>query len=308
MLARLSNTSIKALGLNFSHAHARASITASSVHSSSSDGDELVIDLDFLQLVRPIQDFSRLLNGCGKLLAPVWNNIQDTLSYDVERMALFLLEEGSYDADEVESDSTDAAEEDPPELGTFLTNGTQKSPFLYGERPPRIQRSSSYLTQPKTISNPDPSIPTITITPCPDDLDLDLETLSSSSECHVPIQDSGFNSRLVVPDHYPTYNRVFPPMSLLACRNPELELTTCSSSSSFKWRWCEGHWKAVLPELDEQVRRGLFSRVVIVKGRRRMGKGMRIGGKRERGGGSSFVLHAGSSQLFGGVGGGVEVV
>ncbi|KAG7098168.1 hypothetical protein E1B28_000136 [Marasmius oreades] len=272
MLARLSNTTVKAMGFSFTQTRASITTTSSTVHSSTSD--ELVIDLDFLQLMRPMQDLTRLFHGCGKALAPVWNNIQDTISSDVERMALLLweLEEG-YDPGEVDSVLNDPAEHEHDLHATHLPN-TRKSPTyrLYGERPPRIQRNSSYTTQPKIIPNPDPSIPTIIITPCLDFESSTSESESETSHCHVPIQDSAFNTRLTVPDHYPTFNQIFPPMLPLIpapFRNGDVELT------KLEWRWHEGHWEAVVPELEEQVRLGLFSRGVKVRtrARRRVGNG-----------------------------------
>ncbi|KAL0575622.1 hypothetical protein V5O48_006347 [Marasmius crinis-equi] len=148
MLARLSKTTVKALGLKFP----QGSITASRLTSGSSDGDELVIDLDLLQLVRPVQDLCRTL-------APVWSNIQSTLSYDVEQMALLLLElEEQYPEEEeelIEYAVSNDGDDDPEHVITCNTATSsasdvtlkinQKSPYLYGERPPRIQRNSSHV-------------------------------------------------------------------------------------------------------------------------------------------------------------------
>ncbi|KAL0069993.1 hypothetical protein AAF712_002890 [Marasmius tenuissimus] len=155
MLARLSKSSVKALGLNFP----QGSITAST-SSGASDGDELVIDLDLLQFVRPVQDLARLLDGCGRTFAPVWNNIQNTLSYDVEQWALLLLElEEDYDDDgEDDEGDMDYTVSGHPELITHPTipantplggipRHKQKPLHLYGERPPRIQRNSSYIVR-----------------------------------------------------------------------------------------------------------------------------------------------------------------
>ncbi|KAK1228327.1 hypothetical protein PQX77_008638 [Marasmius sp. AFHP31] len=155
MLARLSKSSVKALGLNFP----QGSITASR-SSGASDSDELVIDLDILQFVRPAQDLARLLDGCGRTFAPVWNNIQNTLSYDVEQWALLLLElEQDYDDEDNDEGDLDYTVSGHPELithptipanthlGSIPRHQKQNSLHLYGERPPRIQRNSSYIVR-----------------------------------------------------------------------------------------------------------------------------------------------------------------
>jgi hypothetical protein len=91
------------------------------------------------------------------------------------------------------------------------------------------------------ITNKYPSIPTIIITPCP--------TLPRDRSCLVPYQDVSFGNRLAVPMH-PVVNDVFPP--LLPKSAPHIE----------RWRFKDGHWWAVLPSLEEQTKRGLFSRPI----------------------------------------------
>ena len=101
---------------------------------------------------------------------------------------------------------------------------------------------------PLTIRNDDPSIPTIVMTPC------DIQPRESS--CWVPFQDACFGNRLVVPAH-PVVNDVYPP--LLARPLP----------LSRNWEYAGGHWHVVLPPVDEQVRRGLFSRALGARRRAR---------------------------------------
>ncbi|KAI0323093.1 hypothetical protein OF83DRAFT_1090691 [Amylostereum chailletii] len=127
------------------------------------------------------------------------------------------------------------------------------------ERPPsQIASSSSDFSDGKNVPSPgdeplilrnaSPAIPTIIITPC--------DTESRESSCWVPLQDACFGQRLVVPS-YPVANDVYPP--LLAKPRPLAR----------KWEYANGHWRAVLPTLDEQVRRGWFSRTIVVRRRPR---------------------------------------
>jgi hypothetical protein len=101
---------------------------------------------------------------------------------------------------------------------------------------------------PLVIWNKDPSVPTIVITPC--------DAQPRESSCWVPFQDACFGNRLVVPAH-PVVNEVYPP--LLARPLPLAR----------SWEYTGGHWRAVLPTVDEQVRRGLFSRTLTARRRAR---------------------------------------
>lgn len=91
------------------------------------------------------------------------------------------------------------------------------------------------------ISSTDPSIPTIVVTPC--------ATVPRDCSCLVPYQDVSFGNKLAVP-MYPVVNGVFPP--LLPKPVPYVD----------KWCFRDGHWWAVLPPLEEQMKRNMFSRPV----------------------------------------------
>ncbi|GJE86264.1 hypothetical protein PsYK624_023440 [Phanerochaete sordida] len=103
------------------------------------------------------------------------------------------------------------------------------------------RRSDPELTGPLVIKNDNADIPTIIITPCP--------TLPRDKSCLVPFQDVSFGNRLAVPMH-PVVNEAFPP--LLPQPVPYVE----------RWRFQDGHWWAVLPTLEEQLKRGMFSRPI----------------------------------------------
>ncbi|THV06569.1 hypothetical protein K435DRAFT_960534 [Dendrothele bispora CBS 962.96] len=193
---------------------------------------------------------------------------------------------------------------EPLSISKSSSSSSRLSPsiqrFANNERelPPRKQRRSTYLTQPIVIPSSHPSAPTIIITPCLSDSEKASSLPEASFASRVPIQDSAFRSRLTVPRH-PTFNCIFPPMRM------SLSLSFFSSSSSSSsnsppisscdahansmpmifpplpsfhplvetWRWKDGHWQAVLPGLEEQMKRGIFSRVVSMHGgMRRKGK------------------------------------
>uniref|UniRef100_A0A0W0FRT6 Cytochrome p450 n=1 Tax=Moniliophthora roreri TaxID=221103 RepID=A0A0W0FRT6_MONRR len=252
MLARISRSTVQALGLTFPSRNQQRCITAGEPSSGSNsvgrDEEELVIDLDMFQLMRPVQDFIVFAGGCGRTLAPVWNNIQSILVDDVDRITQLFLELerlDEYDEDEGVDDES-------------FNRTASKCSFRYAERPPRIQRHSSHLTRPTIIPSSNPSIPTIIITPC------EYHANPSPSPSHVPIQDSAYNTRLTVPCHQPTFNQVFPPML-----HPTKKETSAPLPLVEKWRWRNGHWQAVLPGLEEQARRGLFSRAVRIAKKKR---------------------------------------
>ncbi|KAK7058640.1 hypothetical protein VNI00_002276 [Paramarasmius palmivorus] len=219
--------------------------------------------------MRPVQDLMVFAGGCRRTLAPVWSHIQSFLVDDVDRLAqLFIdLERLEEEAEEADYETTDDTLEIPASSSSI--SGNEMTPtntrFRYAERPPRLQRRSSQFTTPVIIPSSDPSIPTIIITPC------EYHTTSSPSTTHVPIQDSAFNTRLTVPCHHPTYNQVFPPMLL---QHPTKKGSLAPLPLVEKWRWRNGHWHAVLPGLEEQARKGLFSRAVrsgLVKKKRSVG-------------------------------------
>ncbi|KAF5374986.1 hypothetical protein D9758_000523 [Tetrapyrgos nigripes] len=160
------------------------------------------------------------------------------------------------------------------------------------ELPPRKQRNPSFLTKPIVI--PHSSAPTIVITPSPpsDSENCTHSVAEASFASRVPIQDSAFRSKLTVPRH-PTFNCIFPPMRMVLSMSMSLKSTssspntpkTSNSKTSIRtssasscasiippppslhplvksWSWKDGHWQAVLPGLEEQMRKGVFSRVV----------------------------------------------
>ncbi|EIM92362.1 uncharacterized protein STEHIDRAFT_143747 [Stereum hirsutum FP-91666 SS1] len=183
---------------------------------------------------------------CGSTVAPVYRSLQRRLLDDVEQVATMLVDLG------LQNEADEDFESIPQPLEDIILEPDTLIESLPGhdrERSPSRRKSKSPERQgPLRIENDDPSIPTIVITPC--------EAEERESSCWVPVQDACFGNQLVVPSH-PVVNDVYPP--LLA--KPMM----CGR----KWEYTEGHWRAVLPSLEEQVRRGLFSRVLSAKRRAR---------------------------------------
>ena len=80
----------------------------------------------------------------------------------------------------------------------------------------------------------------------------------------VPLQDSAYGARLTVPS-YSAVNVLHPPMSfnqeIFASPFVPLSLSPLAVTVvAKKWEYVNGHWAAVLPSQDEQLRRGLYSR------------------------------------------------
>lgn len=111
---------------------------------------------------------------------------------------------------------------------------------------------------PSVAAEPTPQariIPTIVITP------VDSQPPEKSS--WVPIQDTCFGARLTVPTHS-ALNAAHPPMVLPSYAFIPLQ-------SFVRWTYKFGHWCAVPPGLDEQDRKGIFSRPVGIRRRTSLG-------------------------------------
>jgi len=240
MLARISRGTAHALGLTVTRGRSLHQLQDSV--SLAEDPEEVIIDLDVLLL--PVHDFFgpwwRYAGECGRTIAPVYHSLQSLLSEDVERIAQLLLslespsEDEDYDYDFGESTSSPSQVNHGPPT---------ESPFRYHERPPHKQQF--HPETPVVIPSSHTSLPTIVITPCEDQ--------SRETSALVPIQDSAFSSKLTVPFH-PKVNCVFPPMA----RN----LPSIYLMPELDWRWRSGHWQAFLPVVEEQTKKGMFSRAI----------------------------------------------
>ncbi|KAJ8509177.1 hypothetical protein ONZ45_g8622 [Pleurotus djamor] len=203
------------------------------------EDEALMLDMESFRALIPMPDrgtWWRVAGMCGQVISPVYHGIQGMLAEDIETVAMVLSQAGAQEEPNFgEPRSTTPA---------ILSSGpTHEAANQLPERPRRKRRRSSNVDHhiPLVIPSSHPSTPTIIITPCTQEPPL--------TSGHVPYQDNAHGSKLTVPLH-PTFNSFFPPMA------PSQSLLPPVS----RWKWIDGHWQAILPDLDEQAKRGMYSR------------------------------------------------
>uniref|UniRef100_A0A8H8CQC1 Uncharacterized protein n=1 Tax=Psilocybe cubensis TaxID=181762 RepID=A0A8H8CQC1_PSICU len=217
------------------------------------DGEHaLVIDLEALRSLLPSakDNLWSPVMACGRVIAPLCSNLQQALSSDLENIAQLL-----HDLESRHEESFQNI------LPVGLLNDNEKveivekmersneilcPKLLMGDRPPRKRRRSSQTKQNIIIHSTHPSTPSIIITLAP-------PQRRERSSC-IPYQDNAFGNLLPVPSH-PVFNKIYPPMSLESSFLPNID----------DWEWRNGRWVAILPSLEEQHRRGLFSKPISSK-------------------------------------------
>ncbi|KZP28959.1 hypothetical protein FIBSPDRAFT_238032 [Athelia psychrophila] len=197
-------------------------------------------------------------------VAGALGTVHDMLLGDAERIEMLMaeLDLGS-DAEEEEPVDMEAAGQQssttrsavPLVMGATGQRNKREREFPLPRRPhgntphKKRRRATKQLDHPLLIPSTHPSAPSILITPCP---------TARASSSWVPLQDAAFGSVLCVPS-YPAFNAPlsYPPFKPdnLCSRSPMIE----------KWKWRDGHWRAVLPDVETQVRRGWFARPVSMK-------------------------------------------
>ncbi|KAF9225388.1 hypothetical protein BS17DRAFT_778529 [Gyrodon lividus] len=242
MLASFSRHSVQWLGLHVEHAL-----------SSYADEEAFSVHLNLSSLVRtPDLTWSCVKELCGRSVGPVYRGLKGVMEDDIEHVSRLLSE-----LDPLAEEAEVKVEGPPildavssPSVEPVVASGTFSSPDIkYPERVQRKRRRSSVFLGPIVIRPSDPSAPRIIITPC---LSQPLET-----SCWVPYQDASFGARLTVPMHT-LLNSVHPPM---VAPIP----TTVAQIDN--WEYTDGHWRATIPTLGEQCKRGIFSRAVIPRRR-----------------------------------------
>ncbi|KAI0274917.1 hypothetical protein BC834DRAFT_21299 [Gloeopeniophorella convolvens] len=207
----------------------------------SSAEDSVTVNLDAMLSVLvaaprvPWQGVSAL----GSTLRPLYNVVHESLSQEFENAAPFFADLDFEDAPAGGDSggggctplSQDTKSADVHELDTKSSDGASA-------------HDSSCL-----IDSAESGIPVIVITPC------DTPNREASAYCWVPIQDACFGNRLVVPAH-PVVNEVFPPL-----------LARSMHRFTRSWEYAGGHWRVVVPSLEEQMRRGPFSRTLSARRR-----------------------------------------
>ncbi|KAL5534010.1 hypothetical protein ACEPAG_470 [Sanghuangporus baumii] len=196
--------------------------------------------------------------ACGKLFSPLYRYVESTFTSDVEKLVLALHEadpDFSADSDEDEDifvipfSSLDAS----ANLGsrTVASVKINENVATLSNSPPPSVRGVGHSSERPVLQNI--AVPRIVITPAPPQQSREM------SSC-VPVQDTCFGARLTVPAHT-ALNACHPPMAPPS--SPYMPLYTTIRS----WAYRQGHWCAVVPGLDEQERRGIFSRPVNLRRR-----------------------------------------
>ncbi|PPQ64258.1 hypothetical protein CVT24_008661 [Panaeolus cyanescens] len=205
----------------------------------------LILDLDALRQAFlpsiPDNPWNRVAGVCGRAIAPVCSTIQSTISNDIDTIAQILYRlELNNDAEQSLGDILPVGLLEPISSEDEVLSSPPKSP--------EVGSSSDSSQNYKTSCH---SIPSIVITPAPPQ--------KRETSCLVPYQDEAFGNQLTVPLH-PAFNtRRHPPMQHLQHTPlPRLD----------NWKWVNGRWKAIIPSLEEQNRRGMFSKA---RGIRRKG-------------------------------------
>lgn len=223
---------------------------------------------------------------CGKMFSPFCQYVGTRLSTDVEKLVLSIHEaDPDFAADMVRVRRrlqflvwlTHYLKEDedediyvipfpsPSESSTLPCLPSDESVGLCTEGTSSLLCLSGAKDVPEFVRAPQGVlIPRIIITPAPP------QQCREMSSC-VPVQDTSFGARLTVPSHS-ALNTSHPPMAAPFYPHAPLHVTVRN------WTYRFGHWCAVAPALDEQERRGIFSRPISAR-RRKMRK--RAGGVRD---------------------------
>jgi hypothetical protein len=277
MLSRLSTTSSKFFGL-------QVQIDARSTGISISDGDEIVVDVDYLkEFLAPLPEHAwrRLLGS----VSPMYKSVQSAISQDSDHVVELLMRL-ELDCERRRSENSSMPTHPLIDSHADLTDSCHTTaipvPQRNGLRSSRRRRRSATGTASTDLKYPntDSSLPIIIITPCPPHVHAE------ASSSRTPYQDSAYRTRLVVPGYF-LANDIHPPQlpQPLSYAQVDTSLRSCCRSSShsssswkyahfgastmsFKeWKWKDGHWNAVLPSLEEQAERGLSARSLTTRKR-----------------------------------------
>ncbi|KAL1737892.1 hypothetical protein HDZ31DRAFT_78798, partial [Schizophyllum fasciatum] len=177
---------------------------------------------------------ARLAGLCGRICGALGEDVR-TLSH-----ALLALEEDAPEA----ADAPAPAHKAPRAQHTAHRRLRRR----VGLRP-RPTPTSTPTAASDTLLLPSPrsGVPAIVLSPAP--------PAACPAGARTPWQDAAFGARLVVPGH-PAFNAAHPPL-----------LARALPGRPDAWAWRAGRWVALLPGLDAQAARGLFSRPVAVRRR-----------------------------------------
>jgi len=248
MLAVLSQAKLGAARL----LDVRLEATDDSSHSLE-DEEAFSLDMNAITAFFPSPDSSwrHVAGVCGQAISPAYKSIRTVLNEDVENIARLL-----YDLDPWEKkpdQNNDAEIAIPASRPQHLSGNTKPPANCHHKR----WTPSNAFDGPILFPSKHSSAPSILITPC--------ATPSRPCSSRVPLQDASYGNKLVVPG-YPHLNSWFAPLVLKPGYAPLLVE---------RWKWREGHWWAIVPDLEVQGRKGWFSRPISA--RRRAARPCRTG-------------------------------
>ncbi|KAF5312132.1 hypothetical protein D9619_002729 [Psilocybe cf. subviscida] len=241
MLARLTLGAARLLDVRIEPVNG----SSHSLQDSEDEDSALIVDLDAFRIFLPTfpdNSWRDLAVSCGRAVAPMCTTVHEMFQADVDSVAHLLL------------DLEDTKFRDALPVGIVepVTVKPDDVPVSQTARIPHEtkKRRRTFRGKSIVISSSNPSVPTIIITLSP--------SQPREMSCRLPLQDSAFGELLVVPGH-PTFNTLHTPP------------TTNSRSHSVicNWKWEAGRWHAILPPIQEQERRHIFSRPLVMKKKNR---------------------------------------
>ncbi|KAI0094491.1 hypothetical protein BDY19DRAFT_22908 [Irpex rosettiformis] len=194
---------------------------------------------DVHRLVPTLPTWSGVAEACSRAAHPVYHAVKKTFTDDIDSLVHLLADLDPISPDDYDlegSETSTIAQDSAPSLPVPLPTYSN-SPLTFRKR----RKMDPELDGVLVMLSSDPSIPTIIVTPCPD--------TPHDRSCLVPYQDASFGNRLAVPMH-PVVNGAYPPLQ--------------PRPLPYVDHWCfkDGHWWAVLPTLEEQTKRNMFSRPI----------------------------------------------
>jgi len=199
------------------------------------------IDINALASLLPSPDFSwhYVVGVYGQTISPMYRSIQTKLNEDVENIARLLDDLDPLDKEDEREIETDSETSTPASCFNHSVGTTKSLPNCRYKR----WHPKNTSKRPLFIPSMHPSVPSILITPC--------APPPRPCSSRVPLQDASYGNKLAVPG-YPHLNSCFAPLILKPGHVPLVE----------NWKWSEGHWWAVVPDLEVQGRKGWFSRPI----------------------------------------------
>ncbi|KAL1739603.1 hypothetical protein HDZ31DRAFT_68769 [Schizophyllum fasciatum] len=215
-----------------------------SVEYQRAEDPSIIVEVDGLRL--PDAGVAARLAGlCGRICGALGEDVR-TLSH-----ALLALEEAA------DGEDDDAPAHKAPRAQHTAHRRPRRRVGLRPRPTPAPACDTLLLPSPRS------GVPAIVLSPAP--------PAACPAGARTPWQDAAFGARLAVPGH-PAFNAAHPPLLAFDAAHPPLLAFDAAHPRALPgrpdaWAWRAGRWVALLPGLDAQAARGLFSRPVAVRRR-----------------------------------------